>query len=90
MEEFVNEFARRSPRAVPLEAMLSPRWLSNTRRMGTGREGARARRSGRRLRADAGGKRRYSARNATVGSMLSARRVGTTQPSMQTPSMTIP
>ena len=32
----------------------------------------------------------YSVRNAVVGSMLSARRVGTTQPSMQTPSMTIP
>ena len=32
----------------------------------------------------------YSARSATVGSILSARRVGTTQPSMQTPSMTIP
>jgi hypothetical protein len=32
----------------------------------------------------------YSARNAIVGSMLSARCVGTTQPSMQTPSMTIP
>ena len=32
----------------------------------------------------------YSVRSAIVGSMLSARRVGTTQPSMQTPSMTIP
>ena len=32
----------------------------------------------------------YSVRNAIVGSILSARRVGTTQPSMQTPSMTIP
>ena len=32
----------------------------------------------------------YSVRNAIVGSMLSARRVGTTQASMQTPSMTIP
>ena len=32
----------------------------------------------------------YSVRNAIVGSMLSARRVGTTQPSMQTPSMTTP
>ena len=32
----------------------------------------------------------YSVRSAIVGSMLSARRVGTTHPSMQTPSMTIP
>jgi hypothetical protein len=32
----------------------------------------------------------YSVRNAIVGSMLSARRVGTTHASMQTPSMTIP
>ena len=32
----------------------------------------------------------YSVRNAIVGSMLSARRVGTTQPSMQTPRMTNP
>jgi hypothetical protein len=32
----------------------------------------------------------YSVRNAMVGSISSARRVGTTQPSMQTPSMTIP
>jgi len=33
---------------------------------------------------------RYSVRKAIVGSILSARRVGTTQPSMQTPSMTNP
>jgi hypothetical protein len=32
----------------------------------------------------------YSVRNAIVGSMLSARRVGTRHASMQTPSMTIP
>ena len=32
----------------------------------------------------------YSVRNAIVGSMLSARRVGTRQPNMHTPSMTIP
>jgi hypothetical protein len=32
----------------------------------------------------------YSVRSAIVGSMSSARRVGTTQPSMQTPSMTSP
>ena len=30
---------------------------------------------------------RYSVRNATVGSMLSARRVGTTQASMHTPNI---
>ena len=32
----------------------------------------------------------YSVRKAIVGSMLSARRVGTTQPSMHTPSISIP